>query len=241
MNPPESILHNTSDILNACELAEIGGAPSSDSSFVLVTQLSCLLLLGKYNHARHLWRRYSAEILADSEMQDSETTSSSSSSIKTGHENDLHQFRLLWNAVQPLLQSFFGQTSLLESAPDVYKSLQTCIDANLYPLSSYALELKVGIRGQMAELIERVYDSAETQMCETMLGREDGEDLDQYLLQRCWEKTNSTSGTDIWIPASRSPNMKSKGLKTDAGGSKESKIEFLSNVVGFMERQQVHL
>jgi hypothetical protein len=239
--PPESILINTAEIAKACEIAEISCIPSSDS-FILVTQLASLLVLGRYNHARHLWRRYNSEVVTDTEMEDSTSASTSTATTtKTGGDLDMHQFQLLWNAAQPLLKSFYGHVSLLESGSDIFTSLQSCVDANLHPLSMYALELKGVIRDQMAALIETVYDSIQVQKCQALLGKssEGGEDFDQYLVQRGWGKSSDT--VDIWIPASPLVADYSTGKdQISKNSGQKSKIEFLSNVVGFMEKQRVH-
>lgn len=228
--PPESILANPKEILKACEIAEISGTPSPNS-FVLVTQLASLLVLGQYNHARHLWRRYRTEAFSEEELNDSAIKS------KSGSERDMYQFQLLWNAAQPLLQSYFGHVSILESGSNVFTSLQLCVDANLHPLSMFALEIKSSIRDQIANLIETVYDSIQVQKCQALLGKYDGENVDQYLVNRGWGRSNDS--TDIWIPAA--PSLNAKGSdQTSKSGNEKSKIEFLSNIVGFMEKQQVH-
>ena len=239
--PPESIATNTAAILKACEMAEISGTTTtSNHSFILVTQLASLLFLRQYNHARHLWRRYSPPSppsSSDTEMQDS-TTSTSMVADGTGGD-DLHQFQLLWNAAQPLLKSYYGNVSLLESSTSVYTSLQSCVEANLHPLSVFALELKGQIRNQMVDLIETVYDSIPDSKCYTLLGKLEGgeseDDVESYLLtQRKWMRDETTK---LWIPATAG----SHSTSSDNGGKEEkNRIDFLSNVVGFMEKQHVH-
>lgn len=223
--PPNSIAINTIEIVKQCELAEISGTPSSNS-FVLVTQLASLLLLGQYNHARHLWRRYRSEMISDKEMQEA-----------TNHNNmEMVQFQMLWNAAQPLLRSFYGHQSLLDCGTNVFASLQSCVNANLHPVSLYSNELIGAIRNQMAELVETVYDSIQVQKCNMLLGKSNGEDIDQYLLQRGWEKN-----AELWIPAN-TPDLGKKDFDKSCskGSDEKSKIDFLSNVVGFMENKRVH-
>lgn len=232
--PPESISTNTAAILKSCEMAEISGNATSNNSFILVTQLASLLFLRQYNHARHLWRRYSTQFpsSSDTEMQDSTSTS-----IGDGGGGDMHQFQLLWNAAQPLLKSYYGNVSLLKSSTSVFASLQSCVDANLHPLSLFALELKGAIRDQMADLMETVYDTIPDTKCYTLLGKLDGgdDDVESYLLQRRWVKDDTTK---LWIPAVSGSNATSPGGGDD--DDEKNKIDFLSNVVGFMEKQHVH-
>lgn len=227
--PPESILANTADILKACEIAEISSTQQTNDSpsFHLVTQLACLLLLGKYNHARHLWRRYNAETLPDTEMENPSTTT------KTGRALDLYQFQLLWKAAQPLLQSYFGNVSLLDSSKELFVSLQSCVDANLYPLSFYSKELIEGLRSQMTSLIETVYDTIQEEKCKSLLGvAEGGQFLNQLLEQRGWKKQEGSQV--MWIP-------NSPGTQVVSSNEQNNKIELLSNVVGFMEKKSVQL
>lgn len=70
----------------------------------------------------------------------------------------------------------------------------------------FALEIKSSIRDQMVNLIETVYDSIQIQKCQALLGKYDGENVEQYLVNRGWGRANDS--TDIWIPASPSLNAK---------------------------------
>ncbi len=224
--PPASILTNTAEVLEACELAEISGT-ASPHSFHLVTQLASLLLLGKYNHARHLWRRYNTEIPPDSEIESSSTANRNMS----GRELDLYQFHLLWKAAQPLLRSYFGQNmSLLDSSAELFASLQSCVDANLHPLSLYAKEVAEGMRSEIANLMETIYDTVQEEKCKSLLGIGETKLLDQFLVGRGWDMREGSQG--IWIPASCQGQITSNGAET-------SNIELLSNIVSFMERKNV--
>lgn len=266
--PPDSISLNTANIVKACEIAEISGtSAASPNSFILVTQLASLLYLRQYNHARHLWRRYRTQITSsDTEMQDSNaataTAATPPTASSTTNGGDMYQLQLLWNAAQPLLQSYYGHVSLLESGSNVFASLQSCVDANLHPLSLFALELKGAIRDQMAQLMETVYDTIPVTKCNALLGKSEDGDIDSYLVQRGWEKDTTTSTTtttnnndELWIPAvadstntnshnasSSHPDPVKKGSqhKLTYVSDEKSKIDFLSNVVGFMEKQRVN-
>jgi len=263
--PPVSILTNTQEIIEACELAEISGspAPSSSSSsssstcpFILTTQLASLVVLRQYNHARHLWRRYSEDAVA---------------SAATGSEQqDLYQFHLLWKAIQPLLKLTFGnndsindsirkkddefvQLQQLQLLKKVYTNLKSCMDTNQYPLSNYASELKNCIRDQIASLMEMMYDTVSIVKCELFLGTggggggaSDETDLESYLISRKWEKC--TNNSDFWIPCSELTNnvqpngisSRNSGSNSNSGSGKNSqqeKVDFLSNVIGFMEKK----
>jgi len=267
--PPNSIAVNTTEILKTCENAEIRGVVSSSAtashaqSYILVTQLASLIFLKQYNHARHLWRRYKMECEGTANSDTEDNTN------KTMREMDLYQFQLLWNAVQPLIKSYFGHNdnetnldvnddnSLLLSLTsycennNVYSSLQSCVDANLHPLSMYALELKNAVRDQIAELIEMVYDSIQDQKCYELLdgngnGNDQNNDLDQYLLQRGWKYRSSNedmrNNQKHWIPATPSMNVKKKSQNTETDSIHDKdKIKFLSQVVSFMEKQNMKL
>ena len=280
--PPDSISINTLEIIKACELAEIYGVTSSSSSsFILVTQLASFLYLRQYNHARHLWRRYKSECIQYSSS--STTTTNNNDHNNTMNDivdvhNDIHQFQRLWNAIEPLLQVYYGHRTthdnhhssknhhktLLEQyqrkVQYVYDALQSCVDDNVYPLSMYALELKNRIRDQMAELIENVYDLIQVETCHLLLlgsNRNSGsssneKDLDEYLVQRSWEKKKSNQeensmGDDLnyWIPATHNNTTDLKFTLNEKERTKNNnnlingnaKIEFLSNVVGFMEKK----
>lgn len=259
--PPNSIAINTTEILKACENAEIRGVVSSSAtashaqSYILVTQLASLIFLKQYNHARHLWRRYKMECEGTADRATENITN------KTMREMDMYQFQLLWNAVQPLLKSYFGHTNneIKDNVDDdnslslsltsycennnVYSSLQSCVDANLHPLSLYALELKNAVRDQIAELIELVYDSIQDQKCYELLdGKDQKNDLDQYLIQRGWKCNSSNEDMrntqKIWIPASPSMSVEKKSENKEMDSIHEKdKIKFLSQVVSFMEKQ----
>ena len=224
--PPDSLLTNTSDIVKACENQEISGNING-ANYILVTQLASLLILRQYNHARHLWRRYKPQI--------------SSIPATDSNVDDLRQFQLLWNAVQPLLQSFHSDSSLLDDTSiNIFTSLQPCVDANLHPLSMYAVEIKSELRNQMAQLLERLYDSIEDAKMRFLLQgktkNNDDEDLDQYLLQRGWERE---SGASFWIPVTPSETVNNQDSQVRTSSVEKSKIEFLSGLVGFMEKEKL--
>lgn len=266
--PPDSIAVNTEEIIKACELAEISGSSSSSSqSFILVTELASLVYLRQYNDARHLWRRYktdcsfnygnsgsdndNANVMnpASSTAIPTKSTGNGTAANDTKME-DLRQFHLLWNTIEPIIKCFYGHRSFLDSncVESVFTSLQSCVDANCYPLSTYALELKSAIRDQMAELIEMVYDCIEMTKCNILLGMSNngagGEELEKYLTQkRGWERTNSTNdgNADSWIPANPPSSVQERNQLNSNGLDQKNKIEFLSGIVAFLEKQRVQI
>ena len=91
--------------------------------------------------------------------------------------------------------------------------------------------------------MERYYDSISVEYCANVLGfeAEEMEDMSKYLQERGWERKE---GTDIWVPAVAAGECGS-GLVVVENAVDEvekplDKIQFLTNVVGFMEAQRMN-
>ena len=125
----------------------------------------------------------------------------------------------------------------------LFKSLLELVNSNQHPLSLYANELMESTSGKMTELLERYYDSISGGDCVSLLGFnvEEIESMAKYLQERSWEKKE---GTGFWIPAEAMGECGS-GLRVvenavDEDGNPVDKIQFLTNVVGFMEAQRMN-
>ena len=121
------------------------------------------------------------------------------------------------------------------------------MQSNQHPLSLYANELVQSTREKMSTLLERYYDSISVDDCAHILGFEAGEmdAMKQYLEQeRKWERNPGRD--DIYVPVEAmglcasglGGVVKTKG-KNEADKSLD-KIQFLTNVVGFMEMQRMN-
>ena len=145
---------------------------------------------------------------------------------------------------------------------NVYGSLQACQHMNpkLEPLATYAVQLQTSIRGTFAKAIERSFESIEHERCKMLLGylnngdTSDG-DMDKFLMGRNWSKE---MGTSLWIPyynpvtrnASASKENSSDNdsdvygnahVHVHAGSSSSNRIEYLTQMVGFMETQRFNV
>lgn len=216
--PVTSILENTEAIANACEDLELTSSSSQNSSLpiILVTELAALIHLQQYDHARHLWRRYSSE---------------------QNNEN-LLQFSSLWKAVAPLLrarsQDFTASSKTVSNnkfgnIAEVYGSLQDCIEMKpvLEPLASYAKQLQMSIRELFCRGIERIHESIDGEKCRVLLGLKNTRELEAFVTKRNWTKESETA---LWIPYYKT--------MTDVGKNGSDRIDYLTNVVGFMETQR---
>lgn len=211
---------------------------------ILLTQLAALVHLQEYTNARHLWRRYS-----------------SLSSTGT-----LPQFTRLWRALEPLLRAHAQDTTTsskeeyqnskdnyIEAEPskididagdipmvNIHKSLQMCLeevgnDAEFQLLASFIKELQVSIRDMIAIAVERVYESIREERCGPLLGFSVGDgssnSVDAYLMGRNWTREE----TGLWIPYF-DPTSACHGGKEKKGAG--DRIEYLTQVIGFMETQR---
>lgn len=266
--PPKSILTNTSDILFACEEAELSPA-TNQAKFVLVTELAALLHLNEHTHARHLWHRYC-------------NNENSSSSTGTNDDDDMIQFQMLWKAVEPLLKaSLIAQipddgivpaqssgeqqggggvvpipsSSLSSGHSEYYKRLQANIETKLEPLSTFSGELIQSQRIKMVRLLEKTYDalpatkttstapsdgSGDEDIIRNYLGyvNNDNEtEMNEFLKQRNW---TMTSDNQFWIPSEVSLMEENERSDVVTSSHAEDKVQFLTNIVGFMEGQRVN-
>lgn len=217
---------------------------------ILLTQLAALVHLQEYTHARHLWRRYS-----------------SLSSAGNQNNPTLPQFTRLWRALEPLLRAHAQDTTTtiskeeyqnskdnyIEVEPskididagdipmvNIHKSLQMCLeevgnDAEFQLLASFIKELQISIRDMIAIAMERVYESIREERCGPLLGLSIGEggsrSVDAYLNGRNWTREE----TGLWIPYF-DPTSASHGGKEKKGAG--DRIEYLTQVIGFMETQR---
>jgi len=216
--PVASILTNTSAIVNACEDLEVS-APSDTLPLILVTQLAALIHEEEYQHARHLWRRYSHQVQAQAQAAEG-----------SSQQLQFQQFTLLWKAVAPLL--------LLEDITAVYDSLTACTNTQLQPLASYAQQLQQSIRIKLAKAVESVYESISNDYCKTLLGFKNNNgnaDLQVFLNERKWTQEQVNG---LWIPHYQ-PVGKSASAGQGGGGGGD-RIDYLTKIVGFMETQRLN-
>jgi hypothetical protein len=223
--PVASILENTEAIVDACEDSELSSSSSRDASsalpVILLTGLAALIHLQQYDHARHLWRRYSSE----------------------QNNPQLQQFVSLWRAVAPLLRAHsqdFSRNSDTSNntesngnggtISEVYGSLQACVEKNptLEPLATYAKQLQVSIRENLVLAIERAFESIDSEKCRILLGFQNAHELDAFVTERKWTKE---MGTELWIPCYQANTCR-------MGKSGSDRIDYLTNVVGFMETRR---
>eukprot|EP00554_Chaetoceros_debilis_P010831 CAMPEP_0194106940 /NCGR_PEP_ID=MMETSP0150-20130528/6911_1 /TAXON_ID=122233 /ORGANISM="Chaetoceros debilis, Strain MM31A-1" /LENGTH=311 /DNA_ID=CAMNT_0038795213 /DNA_START=12 /DNA_END=947 /DNA_ORIENTATION=- len=124
--PPDSILVNPQEIINACEDAEINASLSAHNAaatnststtsdggngastnnvsvpsldIVLVTQLAALLHTRQYDHGRHLYRRYAC--IVEGETDVNANASAIANANVASAPISLPQFGALWKAAKP--------------------------------------------------------------------------------------------------------------------------------------------
>jgi len=197
--PPPSILVDTVQILNACEDAEVGGYVSATGScdefngeggvrssndsngdesvgptFVLVTELACLLHLKERTHANHLWERYrhlfSTSSSDDDDDDDNDVDEISSlllhrsSSIIAENNNsiELLQFHVLWKATSRYIQHHdhvhcHRMLKIISKKSNSLLSSSSLVSSNWEPLATYASELIQSLRLRRVKEIEIAY------------------------------------------------------------------------------------
>jgi hypothetical protein len=250
--PVSSILSNTKSIISACEDLEMQPSNIETLDTILLTQLAALVHLQEYTHARHLWRRYSSlsstrtqsnptlpqftrlwralEPLLRAHAQD--TTTSSKEVYQNSNSKDNYI-----EAVEPSkIDIDAGDIPMV----NIHKSLQTCSDevgndAAFQLLARFIKELQVSIRDMIAIAVERVYESIREERCGPLLGFSMGDgssnSVDAYLKGRNWTREE----TGLWIPYF-DPTSACHGGKEKKGAG--DRIEYLTQVIGFMETQR---
>jgi hypothetical protein len=263
--PSYSILSETIRILHECEQAEISSkshlrfflvrfrndflcrcsnaiAPLLTAFWKQVTELSCLLVLGEYEHARHLWHRY-RDICPSQFYQLLDQESLQSFSTVDSELSDLFQFFVLWNRIaKPMLRY---QPHLVMANAKSLLSLRLgssgSITEESLPIFTLLEQVTFHYQESIFIQMEERYDSiSEEKLFSNAFGYNSLQDSDldvreemrNVVRRRGW--TNHLS-SQSWIPTSTRLNKKmDQGHKSDYN---EETIQSMIQTVAFLEQK----
>ena len=258
--PAKSILLDTAEILQACEQAEISSRNVNQTQYVLVTELACLLVLGEYQHARHLWHRYRDDCpgifhtVLTQEFEPQEGQQRMEPAVDLPEElADLYQFFVLWHLVaKPMLlyQSnhvFANVRRILSACKDISAVQGPSSKLSFHePLFTYVDEVVGTYQSKLLTRMEETYDTISESTLFASFSLE-GEKTDPAILedirnnvqQRGWTlSTKQSNSHRIWVPAS--PAMLKRGEEETQGQFwNEEAMNSMIQTVAFLEKKLI--
>ena len=211
-----------------------GNSDTSNSSnnYTLIIQMSFLLYLGEYIHARHLWRRH-------------RSNSNSSQEEQT-------QLSMLWNAAKYCyLWDTGGISSLLNDGMEddessnlpystlLLRALQLNVESSLEPLGRYSKELVTVFRYRVNERLRSSYGDIREDEFMLRMNLSGDNSVEEILFRFGWQRSEVDASYLVPNQAWESP-VDVQGVEDSAILSDNARIRQLSEVVMFLEQTKMN-